>query len=250
MVMNANEVKWDTIKLMQDSVSISQYLCIVVLILLAWIYMRKSILDENSLLLLDVSLLPSGFLVLILTEEMLSLKLLFHNILNISFFMVDLYGLSSIYQILTRSISSGSVWAVTISLLILHLFLHDYSGSTIKSPGALQDPTLTSCISLNALVIASMFPASHLPLRLHVLAIMLFSLLVFLFALLVTYCVKKYSWLRLFFSFTLMVATLAFVYILHWLLLVVFLGLSVFVTLVCPFWLIQIQEYKFEINGP
>ncbi|KAJ0451998.1 putative phosphatidylinositol N-acetylglucosaminyltransferase [Helianthus annuus] len=28
------------------------------------------------------------------------------------------------------------------------------------------------------------------------------------------------------------------------------LGLLVFVNLVCPYWLIRIQEYKFEINGP
>ncbi|RVW15750.1 hypothetical protein VitviT2T_000102 [Vitis vinifera] len=251
MVMNTNVVKRSMLKVMQDSVSISQYLCIVALVILVWTCTLRSTLNENTLLLLDVSLLGLGFLVLILTAEMMSLNLLFQYFINISFFTTGLYVLAPIYQTLTRSISSDSIWAVTVSLLILHLFLHDYSGSTIRAPGALKNPNLTSCISLNASVVASVFIASRLPSRIQVFAIMLFSLQVFLFAPLVTYCIKKYSFqLHLWFSFGLMVLTLAFVYMLHRLLFVLLLGLLVFVTVVCPYWLIRIQEFKFEINGP
>ncbi|KAM1638439.1 hypothetical protein ACFX13_008523 [Malus domestica] len=251
MVTNANVRKRDMLKVMQDSVSISQYLCIVTLTGLVWIYTLRSTLNENSLLLLDVTLLGLGFLILLLTQEMFSLNLLFHYILNISFFTTGLYLVAPIYQTLTRSISSDSVWAVTVSLLVLHLFLHDYFGSTIRTLGAPNNPTLTSCISLNASVVASVFMASRLPSSLLVFANMLFSLQVFLFAPLVTYCIRKYSFrLHLWFSFSLMVATLAFVYTLHLFLFVMLLGLLVFVTVVCPYWLIRMQEYKFEINGP
>ncbi|XP_007035283.2 PREDICTED: putative phosphatidylinositol N-acetylglucosaminyltransferase subunit C isoform X1 [Theobroma cacao] len=251
MVMNANVVKRNMLKVMQDSVSISQYLCIVALVVLVWTYTLRSTLNENSLLLLDVSLLGSGFLILLLTEEMLSLNLLLHYVLNVSFFTTGLYVLAPIYQTLTRSISSDSIWSVTVSLLLLHLFLHDYSGSTIRAPGALKNPNLTSCISLNASIVASVFLASRLPSRLHVFAIMLFSLQVFLFAPLVTYCIRKYSFrLHLLFSFALMAVTLTFVYSLHRLLFVLLVGMLVFVNVVCPYWLIRIQEYKFEINGP
>lgn len=251
MVTNANVVKRNMVKVMQDSVSISQYLCVVALVGLVWTYTLKSTLDENSLLLLDVSLLGLGFVVLLFTGEMISLKLFFHYLLNISFFTTGLYVLAPIYYTLTRSISSDSIWAVTVLLILLHLFLHDYSGSTIKALGALQNPTLTSCISLNASIVASVFIASRLPSRLHVFAIMLFSLQVFLFAPLVTYCIKKYSLcLHLLLSFCLMMVALGFVYSLHRLLFVMLLGLLVFVNVVCPYWLIRIQEYKFEINGP
>ncbi|KAG7964499.1 hypothetical protein I3843_09G174300 [Carya illinoinensis] len=193
IVMNANVVKRDMLKVMQDSVSISEYLCIVALVGLVWTYTLRSTLDETSLLYLDVSLLGSGFLLLLLTEEMLSLNLLLHYLLNVFFFTTGLYVLAPIYQTLTRSISSDSIWAVTVPLLILHLFLHDYSGSTVRAPGALNNPTLTSCISLNASIVASVFIASRLPSSIHVFAIMLFSLQVFLFAPLITYCIKKYS---------------------------------------------------------
>ncbi|RHN68789.1 putative phosphatidylinositol N-acetylglucosaminyltransferase [Medicago truncatula] len=196
MVMNASVVKRNMLKVMLDAVSISEYLCIVALVVLVWTCTLSSSLDENSLF-------------------------------------------------------SDSIWAVTVSLLILHLFLHDYSESTVKAPGALKNPALTSCISVNASVVASVFIASRLPSRLHVFAIMLFSLQVFLFAPLVTYCIKKYSFcLHICFSISLMVLTLSFVYTLHRLLFVLLLSLLVFVNLVCPYWLIRIQEYKFEINGP
>ncbi|XP_057952337.1 phosphatidylinositol N-acetylglucosaminyltransferase subunit C-like isoform X2 [Malania oleifera] len=251
MVMNANVVKRDMFKVMLDSVSISQYICIVALVVLVWTYTLGTTINESLLLFLDVSLFVSGFLVLLLTEEMCSLNILFRYFLKFSFFTTGLYVLAPIYQTLTRSFSSDSIWAVTVSLLILHLFLHDYSGSPVGATGALHNPNLTSFISLNASIVASVFIASRLPSRLHVFAIMLFSLQVFLFAPLVTCCIKKYSFrLHLWFSYMLMIVTLAFVYMWHQLLFVLLLALLVFVIVVCPYWLIRIQEYKFEINGP
>ncbi|XP_059653862.1 phosphatidylinositol N-acetylglucosaminyltransferase subunit C [Cornus florida] len=251
MVMNANVVKRDILKVMLDSVSISQYICIVTLVVLVWAYTLQSTINENSLLLLDVSLLGSGFFVLLLTAEMLYFNLLLNYVLKISFFITGLYVLSPIYHTLTWSISSDSIWALTVSLIILHLFLHDYSGSTVRAPGAPENPTFTSNISSNASIVASLLIASRLPSRLHVFAIVLFSLQVFLFAPLITYCIKKYSFrLHIWLSFGLMVVTLAFAYRFHRVLFVLLLGVLVFVTVVCPYWLIRIQEYKFEINGP
>ncbi|KVI08427.1 phosphatidylinositol N-acetylglucosaminyltransferase subunit C [Cynara cardunculus var. scolymus] len=251
MVMNANVVKRDMLKVMLDSVSISQYLCIVALVVLVWTYTLSSTITEKFLLVLDVTLLGSGFFVLLLTAKMLSFNLLLNYAIKISFFTTGLYVLSPIYHTLTRSISSDSILALTTSLVILHLFLHNYSGSTVKAPGALESPTLTSNISLNASIVASLLIASRLPSRLLVFGVILFSLQVFLFAPLVTYCLKKYSFrLHLWFSFVLMGTTLGCVYKLHKLLFVFLLGMLVFVNLVCPYWLIRIQEYKFEINGP
>ncbi|KAI3466901.1 hypothetical protein Pfo_023564 [Paulownia fortunei] len=251
MIMNANVVKRDLVKVMLDSVSISQYLCIVALVVLVWTYTLRSIFSERSLVLLDIVLLGAGFFVVLLTAEMLSFNLLLNYILKTSFFITGLFVLSPIYHTLTRSISSDSIWALTASLVILHLFLHNYSGSAVRAPGALEYSTFTSNISLNASIVASLLIASRLPSRLHVFAIVLFSLQVFLFAPFVSYCIKKYSFrLHLCFSLGLMALTLFFVYQLHQLLFILLLSILVFVNLVCPYWLIRIQEYKFEINGP
>ena len=249
--MNANVVKRDLLKVMIDSVSISQYLCIVALVVSTWILTLNLDIDECTLLKLDVGLLLVGFSVLLLTTCPFSLKLLTKYVLNISFFISGLYVLAPIYHTLTRSISSDSIWALAVSLLLVHLFLHDYSGSTIRPPGALNNPKLTSNISLNASIVTSVLVASRLPSRLHVFAIMLFSLQVFLFAPLITFCVKKYHFrLHLLFSFALMAVALSVTYQLHRMFFTVLLALLVFVSIVCPYWLIRIQEYKFEINGP
>nr|GMD75202.1 phosphatidylinositol N-acetylglucosaminyltransferase subunit C-like [Ipomoea batatas] len=172
MIMNANVVKRDLLKVILDSVSISQYICTVCLVVLVWTYTLESSLNENSLLVLNVSLLGLGFFTLLLTADMLSFNLLSY-VLKISFFIIGLYMLSPIYHTLTWSISSDSIWALTVSLLIIHLFLHNYSGSTVKAPGTLENPTLTSNISLNASIVASLLIASRLPSRLHVFAILL-----------------------------------------------------------------------------
>ncbi|KAK4263308.1 hypothetical protein QN277_028740 [Acacia crassicarpa] len=108
MVTNASAVKRDIIKVMLNSVSIPEYLCIVALIVLVWTLTLTSTLDENSLLFLDASLLVSGFIILIFTQESLSFNLPLHYFHNISFFITGLYVLAPIYQTLTRSISSDS----------------------------------------------------------------------------------------------------------------------------------------------
>ncbi|KAL8509494.1 hypothetical protein ACS0TY_016637 [Phlomoides rotata] len=251
MIMNANVVKRDLVKVILDTVSISQYLCIVSLVVMVWTYTLRSTFSEQSLLLLDIALLGGGFTIVLLTAEMLSLDLVFNYILKTSFFITGLYILSPIYHTLTRSISSDSIWALTASLIVLHLFLHNYSGSTVKPPGALEFSSFTSNISLNASIVASLLIASRLPSRLHVFAIVLFSLQVFLFAPFVSYCIKKFSFrLHLCFSLGLMAGTLFLVHQQHQLLFVLLLCILMFVNLVCPYWLIRIQEYKFEINGP
>ncbi|CAL9131719.1 unnamed protein product [Musa textilis] len=251
MVMNANVVKRDLWKVMQDSVSITQYICLVALVVSVWAHTLSLNIDEISLLKLDVGLIALGFSILLLTTSQLSVQLLSRYFLNISFFICGLYILAPIYHTLTRSISSDSIVALTVSLLIIHLFLHDYSGSTIRPPGALKNPNLASNISLNASIVASVLVASRLPSRLHVFAIMLFSLQIFLFAPLITFCIKKYSnRVHLGFSFALMNMTLSVVCQLHGMLFVLLLGLLLFISVVCPYWLIRIQEYKFEINGP
>lgn len=251
MVMNANVVKRDLLKVMLDSVSISQYLCISALVVVVWIQTLQSVIDETSLLSLDASLLGLGFLIFLLTTSQLSFHLFLHYLLKISFFISGLYILAPVYHTLTRSISSDSIWALSISLLLIHLFLHDFSGYTIRPPGAKSNPTLASNISLNASIIASVLIASRLPSRLHVFAVMLFSLQVFLFAPLVTFCIKKYSFrLHLWFSLVLIFVTLSIIFALHRMLFVLLLALLVFISVVCPYWLIQVQEYKFEINGP
>lgn len=96
MVMNANVVKRDFLRVMVDSVSISQYLCIVALVVSTWTHTLNLAIDEITLLKFDIGLLLVGFLVLLLTTSPFSLNLLLKYVLNISFFTSGLYVLAPI----------------------------------------------------------------------------------------------------------------------------------------------------------
>lgn len=261
MVMNANVVRRDTATVMWDSIAVAQYICIVALVVSVWTYSLKAELDERLLLMMDAVLMGLGFLVLLLTASRISLSLLYHYALNVAFFVGGLYVLAPIYQTLTRSISSDSIWALIVFLLVIHLFLHDYFGSTIKFPASSSDlnrnlpvenhSTLINNVSLNASIVASVLIASRLPSHLLVFALMLFSLELFLFSPLISHCLKRYSFkLYVCFSFMLLVVSLGLIFPLHRLVFFLYAVLLVFIMIVCPYWLIKAQQYKFEIKGP
>ncbi|KAI5068284.1 hypothetical protein GOP47_0016629 [Adiantum capillus-veneris] len=242
MVMNANVVKRDTWTAIRDSVAIAQYVCVVAMVSAVWTYSLNGVLDASLLLILDSLLLLFGFVVLLLT---------------------------TVFQTLTSSISSDSIWALTVCLLMVHLCFHDYIDSSTRPPPAFtasrgtksndlsrklavkKPATLSGNVSLNASIVASVLVASRLPSGLLVFALMLFSSEFFLLFPLVTCSMKQYSVkLHLWFSCVLIAVTMGLIFPLNRLALVLFVVVVIFIMLVCPYWLIRIQEYKFEINGP
>jgi phosphatidylinositol glycan class C protein len=104
---------------------------------------------------------------------------------------------------------------------------------------------------MNASIVASVLIASRLPSHHYVFALMLFSLEFFLLFPLVTHCMRQRSIkVHLGFSCMLIVFTMGLIFPLSRLVFVLFVTVIIFITLVCPYLLIRIQEYKFEINGP
>ncbi|KAH7284041.1 hypothetical protein KP509_34G037400 [Ceratopteris richardii] len=269
MVMNANVVKRDTWTTIRDSVAIAQYVCVVAMVSAVWTYSLNGVLDASLLLILDSVLLLLGFFVLLLTTGSISVAILCRYALYFTYFVSGLYVLAPVFQTLTRSISSDSIWALTICLLMVHLCFHDYIDASTRTPPAFaasqgsksddlprkltvkKPATLSGNVSLNASIVASVLIASRLPSSLLVFALMLFSSEFFLLFPLVTCCMKQYSVkLHLGFSSVLIAVTMGLIFPLNRLALVLFVVVIIFIVLVCPYWLIRIQEYKFEINGP
>lgn len=261
MVMNANVVKRDTATVMVDSVGIASHVSVVALVATVWTHALNGALPASVLLLLDALVLLLGFLALLFTVKcVFSVPFLVQIGRNFTLFVSAIYVLAPVFQTLTRSISSDSIWALTVSLLVVHLFCHDYTFSTSpaaslsnpsKKTSKVQETTLSANVSMNASIVASVLIASRLPSHVYVFALMLFSLEFFLLFPLVTHCVRQRSVnLHLGFSCTLIVFTMGLIFPLSRLAFVLFITVIVFITLVCPYWLIRIQEYKFEINGP
>lgn len=78
--------------------------------------------------LLNAILLGMGFLVLVFKEQKPSISLVLHYHLSIANFISGLYVLA---PALLHSHSSYPIRALNVFLLIIHIFLHDYSSSTI-----------------------------------------------------------------------------------------------------------------------
>lgn len=258
MVTNANVVKRDTGTVMVDSMGIASHVSVVALVATVWTHALNGSLPASFLLLLDAIVLLLGFLALLFTVKcVFSLEFVLQVGRNFVLFVSAIYVLAPVFQTLTRSISSDSIWALTVSLLVLHLFCHDYTttpglnASVISKKTTTTKTTLSANVSMNASIVASVLIASRLPTHVYVFALMLFSLEFFLLLPLVTHCVRERSVnLHLGFSCALMGCTMGLLFPLSRLAFVLFITVIVFITLVCPYWLIRIQEYKFEINGP
>lgn len=283
MVTNANVRKRRTWTVMRDSIAISQHVCVVGLVGTVWTHALNGALNSWILLQLDALVLVLGFATLVVTtEDIFSASFLRRHVFNFWLFVAALYILAPIFQTLTRAISSDSIWTSTVCLLLVHLLFHDYTFTTME-PEVVDDDallasprtpqrssqefiqsatavvkrkaakgiTFSANVSLNASIVASVLIASRLPNRLIVFALMLFSLEFFLLFPLVTHCMRRRSVnFHLGFSCTLIVVTMLLIFPVSRLAFSLFVIVILFITVVCPYWLIKIQEYKFEINGP
>ncbi|KAG6548414.1 hypothetical protein Mapa_009900 [Marchantia paleacea] len=279
-VENANFRERSLLIVVRDSVAVSQHACVVGLVGTVWTHALNGDLDAWTLLQLDGLILVLGFATLFLTHDTFVPASLGRHLFNFTMFVIGLYILAPIFQTLTRSFSSDSIWASTICLLLVHLLFHDYTYTTVETtsfealdeavtnlaspttPRSLEESTLakrrsaspitfSANVSLNASIIASVLIASRLSHSLLVFAVMLFSLEFFLLFPRVAHQMRRRSvHLHLVFSCFLIALTLLLIYALNYLVLTFFVIVLLFITVVSPYELIRIQKYKHEINGP
>lgn len=152
-------------------------------------------------------------------------------------------ALAPVMRLLTDSFSDDTIWALVSLLLALHLVFFAYS----SAPSAPD----TNPMSLNAAIFASVLLGSRLASTAHVfglisVAIQLFALFPLLRRNLRVYSPTSYMlmvWL-------LNIGVLALAARLSTLLGALFAVALVSITFLSPMWLMSIQRYKNEINGP
>lgn len=155
--------------------------------------------------------------------------------------------LSPVYATLTTSISPDTTIACICGLLIVHLYLYDYT----KANDPEKRPSLLGSLGIACGMCASVLMATRMNSLLDVVALILLSLQLYIGSPYLQYSIfqtlpgGRYVCSAL-------ISTMATIYISHisvvatsWLLavllLVVFLG---------PMWLVRIEKFKAHINGP
>jgi len=129
--------------------------------------------------------------------------------------------------------------------LILHIYFHDYgfiNGVSDK---------FTAPVSLNAAIFASVLLGSRLPSNLHVFVLISYAIELFALFPLMRHHLKKCSVeLHLGLTLLMFVLTTGLLLGMSTFISIVYMVAIISITFLGPSWLIFIQKYKNEINGP
>ncbi|KAK9236125.1 phosphatidylinositol N-acetylglucosaminyltransferase subunit C [Lipomyces kononenkoae] len=155
-----------------------------------------------------------------------------------------LLGLSPVLKSLTQSTSSDSIWAISFWLFLLNVFFHDYSIGSKK--------TFPPTLSTNLAIAAATVLASRLSTTLSVFSFLLFSIELFGLFPIFSRWLRSYSFVAhlILTSILAVVTEVGMFYIGGWWALGVWSIAILSAVFVAPGWLIALQKYKNEIQGP
>lgn len=147
--------------------------------------------------------------------------------------------LTPMLRTLTKDTSCDTIWALSSMLFLVNLLFHDYTMTRVA------DLRYPDSVSLNAAMFASVLLASRLSSNLHVFS--LTSLAVQLFALfpIIRRSLRKLSQFSdIIMSACLSTSSAYLLYTTSTLATVIHVGAFLFITFVCPYWLLFVQKFK------
>ncbi|KAG6827363.1 hypothetical protein H0H92_012101 [Tricholoma furcatifolium] len=157
-------------------------------------------------------------------------------------------SLSPVLRTLTAATSSDSIWALSAILFILNILLADYRPQS--SLGPIREG-LTSVLSMNAAISASVVLASRLTADLDVFALILFSVQAFALFPLLRQRLQAYSAIvQIFLTIGLAVLALVLTAPLSWTITWIYFITLFSITFLAPAFLVWAQKFKNEIRGP
>lgn len=164
---------------------------------------------------------------------------------QVALLTAGVYLLAPTYGTLSKTISTDTIVAVSTLLLLLHLLLHDY-GFVNDQAGRLQ-----GVASMGAAVFASVLLASRLQTDMRVFSHLTHSLTLFMLTPFLRRYVRRLSF-GLHVAVTVGVAAMTTAMMARVSLLATgaHLAACVFVCFGAPAWLVRIQKFKAQINGP
>lgn len=249
---NPNLEPYSYWRLVHASCAVTQHLSTIYFFLAVFIRLKENQLDPRTLVYISVGCFLAGYFtwnVLDSAEPSSERNANHLKALKSSIMMfLALMSLSPVLRTLSAATSSDSIWALAAILFILNALLANYTAS--KSGGQIRD-RLTSVLSMNAAVSASVVLASRLCTDVAVFALALFSVQAFaLFPMLrqrlQTSLVAVWLFLTMFMAASAVYLLASLSQIVMW------LGLFTlfFITLIAPIILIWAQRYKNIIRGP
>lgn len=217
---------------------VTQELCIIVFFVAVYVYLHSGWIEPETVFVQSSLVAAIGYLTyrIVLTDKN------YHEVLVTDFrtvliFVVFGYVLSPILKTLTDTISTDTIYAMTTFMMIIHLIFFDYG-----VPSAI----VSSSLSLNAAIFGSVCLASRLASPFH--AFVLLTNAVECFVLLPILLSKGRG------SVIVLAAMITTAVYALWtvslIMMFLFICVTLFVTVLCPFWFLRWQNYKDNIYGP
>ncbi|ORX49740.1 phosphatidylinositol N-acetylglucosaminyltransferase, partial [Piromyces finnis] len=229
---NVNVHTYKYWNLVRESTVISQHFSSVIIFIGIFIHLYNENITENSLLISSSALLILLFLIWTMKMKDIDPRFIANSF-------------SPILKTLTEKTSSDTIYALTVIFFIGNLFLHDYSGKITKN---IRFP---DSLSINLAIFASVLLASRLTSNKGVFGLLAFA--VEWFALLPFFLrfVKKVSIVYDLINTAMFIIIVIVLFIpISKVVIFTFCFVVFFVNFICPIWLISVQKYKNQINGP
>ncbi|XP_034945481.1 phosphatidylinositol N-acetylglucosaminyltransferase subunit C [Chelonus insularis] len=217
--------------------SISTQLSIVILFVIVFIWLNNEWISPNTIFISSSALTIIGYLFYISMLPTLAARVP-KDCRTALIFLVFGYILSPVLKTLTETISTDTIYAMTIFMFFIHLSFSKYG---------IPPVSLSDSLSITSSIFGSLMLASRLASPFH--AFTLLTVAVQCFVLLPFLLIKKADKM-IFISLIFTVMTLYFLVVVSDILSLVFIVVTIFVDIICPFWYIRWQKYKDNIYGP
>ncbi|XP_076436257.1 phosphatidylinositol N-acetylglucosaminyltransferase subunit C-like [Babylonia areolata] len=233
--------------LLVESGAITQQLSSVSIFVVSFMYMEEKWLSPQLLVLVtSLATLALYFVNILVTDNTLedrSNRTYVDDVKTAVLFLGISFILSPVLVSLTETISTDTIYAMTTIMLLANLLFHDYTAAPNRVPGAL---------SLSAAMFASVCLASRLHTPWHAFATVTFSFQLFALWPVLRCRLQRYFSIRgqLSMTTTITAATFSALASMTTVGAVLYAVAFLFVTFVCPAWLISLQRFKNNIYGP
>lgn len=216
--------------------SICIQLNIVILFVIIFIWLYNEWARPDIIFVFGVIFTILGYFIYCLKEASTLIEFTKH-VRTVLIFLTFGYILSPVLKTLTDTISTDTIYAMTILMFLVHLIFSKY--------GPLQI-SLSDSLSITSSIFGSLMLASRLASPLHAFSLLTVSVQCFV---LLPFLMHKLT-SKILISSLLTLNTLYFLLLVSQTLSYVFIATVVFLHFICPYWYVRCQKYKDNIYGP
>ncbi|KYN01531.1 PREDICTED: phosphatidylinositol N-acetylglucosaminyltransferase subunit C [Cyphomyrmex costatus] len=216
--------------------SISTKLSVVVLFVMVFIWLNNEWTTPNVIVISGSMLTILGYFTYNMKIPDRSVKST-KDLWTVLIFLTFGYILSPILKTLTETISTDTIYAMTILMFLIHLIFSKYGSSHIF---------LSDSLSITSSIFGSLMLASRLASPLHAFSLLSVSVQCFV---LLPYLLSQIN-NQIIISTVLTICTIYLLSFVSQIFSYVFIIAVIFIHFICPFWYIRCQKYKDNIYGP